>query len=65
MISQSPCRAGPKCAAPKFPKATGLEVLMESDEAGLCLVADAAHRSLYMFNHIEYDTAFAERRILA
>ncbi|NJM28944.1 MAG: homoserine O-succinyltransferase [Rhizobiales bacterium] len=34
----------------------GLEVLMESDEAGLCLIADAPHRSLYMFNHIEYDT---------
>jgi homoserine O-succinyltransferase len=35
---------------------SGLEVLMESDEAGLCLIADAPHRSLYMFNHIEYDT---------
>ncbi len=34
----------------------GLEVLMESDEVGLCLINDAAHRSLYMFNHIEYDT---------
>ena len=38
------------------PEKNGLEVLMESDEAGLCMVADAAHRSLYMFNHIEYDT---------
>lgn len=34
----------------------GLEVLMESDEVGLCLINDAAHRALYMFNHIEYDT---------
>ena len=34
----------------------GLSVLMESDEAGLCLIDDQAHRSLYMFNHIEYDT---------
>jgi homoserine O-succinyltransferase len=33
-----------------------LEVLMESDEAGLCLIADKPHHSLYMFNHIEYDT---------
>ena len=33
-----------------------LEILMESDEAGLCLISDPAHRSLYMFNHIEYDT---------
>jgi homoserine O-succinyltransferase len=40
-----------------LPDAPGLEVLMESDEAGLCLVSDAHHRSLYMFNHIEYDTA--------
>ena len=39
-----------------LPKDKGLEVLMESDEAGLCLIADAPHRSLYMFNHIEYDT---------
>ncbi len=38
------------------PESGGLEVLMESDEAGLCLIADAPHRSLYMFNHIEYDT---------
>ncbi len=33
-----------------------LEVLMESDEVGLCLINDAKHRSVYMFNHIEYDT---------
>ena len=41
----------------ELPPDAGLEVLMESDEAGLCLVADAPHRALYMFNHIEYDTA--------
>lgn len=39
-----------------LPKNAGLEVLMESDEVGLCLINDAAHRTLYMFNHIEYDT---------
>ncbi len=39
-----------------LPGGRGLEVLMESDEAGLCLINDPAHRSLYMFNHIEYDT---------
>jgi homoserine O-succinyltransferase/O-acetyltransferase len=38
------------------PKDAELEVLMESDDVGLCLINDAAHRSLYMFNHIEYDT---------
>lgn len=39
-----------------LPGDKNLEVLMESDEAGLCLINDAPHRSLYMFNHIEYDT---------
>ena len=40
----------------ELPKTKGLEVLMESEEAGLCFVADNPHRQLYMFNHIEYDT---------
>ena len=40
-----------------IPERPGLDILMESDEAGLCLIEDKAHRSLYMFNHIEYDTA--------
>ena len=40
----------------ELPKTKGLEVLMESEEAGLCFVADNPLRQLYMFNHIEYDT---------
>jgi len=39
-----------------LPADSGLDVLMESDEAGLCLLDDPAHRSLHMFNHIEYDS---------
>jgi homoserine O-succinyltransferase/O-acetyltransferase len=39
-----------------IPAGSGLAVLMESDEAGLCLLDDPAHRSLHMFNHIEYDS---------
>jgi homoserine O-succinyltransferase len=39
-----------------LPAGRSLEVLMESDEAGLCLINDPQHRSLHMFNHIEYDT---------
>jgi homoserine O-succinyltransferase len=39
-----------------LPGGRGLEVLMESDEAGLCMIAEEARRQLYMFNHIEYDT---------
>ena len=34
----------------------GFEVLMELEEAGICLIDDRPHRSLLMFNHIEYDT---------
>ncbi len=33
-----------------------LEMLMAADETGPCLIEDRAHRALYMFNHIEYDT---------
>ena len=39
-----------------LPGTGGLEVLVESDEAGLCLISDPERRSLHMFNHIEYDT---------
>ena len=35
----------------------GLVTLLGSDEVGPCLVEDAAHRALYIFNHFEYDTA--------
>ena len=33
-----------------------LEILMESDEMGVCLVHEKAHNRLYMFNHVEYDS---------
>jgi homoserine O-succinyltransferase len=36
--------------------ATGLRTLLGSDEVGPCLVEDAAHRALYIFNHFEYDS---------
>jgi homoserine O-succinyltransferase len=39
-----------------IPRDGGMTVLMESDEAGLCLLDDPVHRSLHMFNHIEYDS---------
>ncbi len=35
---------------------TGLEVLMESDETGACLVHEKFANRLYIFNHIEYDS---------
>ena len=34
----------------------GLDVLMESDETGPCLLAEPTGNRLYMFNHIEYDS---------
>lgn len=40
-----------------LPSDAGLTVLAESDETGLCLLDDPAHRMLHMFNHLEYDTA--------
>lgn len=40
----------------ELPPNKDLEVLMESDEVGLCLVNDPTKRQIYMFNHIEYDT---------
>jgi homoserine O-succinyltransferase len=39
-----------------IPPDSGMTVLMESEEAGLCLLDDPAHRALHMFNHIEYDS---------
>jgi len=41
----------------ELPKDAGLKVLMKAEETGLCMVEDPAHRALYMFNHIEYDTS--------
>jgi homoserine O-succinyltransferase len=40
----------------EVPSGRGLKVLMDSEEAGLCLLDDPAHRALHMFNHIEYDS---------
>jgi homoserine O-succinyltransferase len=33
-----------------------LEILMESEEMGLCLVHEKKGKRLYMFNHVEYDS---------
>ncbi|WP_116598521.1 homoserine O-acetyltransferase MetA [Primorskyibacter marinus] len=34
----------------------GLDILIDSAETGPCLVEDTAHRALYIFNHLEYDS---------
>ncbi|MEN9894515.1 MAG: hypothetical protein RIR97_367 [Pseudomonadota bacterium] len=33
-----------------------LEILMESEETGICIVSEARANRLYVFNHIEYDS---------
>ncbi|MCA0940901.1 homoserine O-succinyltransferase [Yangia mangrovi] len=37
-------------------EAAGLPVLIDSPETGPALVEDKAHRALYIFNHLEYDS---------
>ncbi|MEX0922575.1 MAG: homoserine O-succinyltransferase [Rhodovibrionaceae bacterium] len=38
-----------------LPSGRGIELLAESRQSGLCLLAEPATRNLYMFNHLEYD----------
>lgn len=35
---------------------SGLELLMKSDQTGVCLIAEKACNRLYIFNHVEYDS---------
>lgn len=39
-----------------LPADRGLELLMESDETGVCLIAEERCNRLYIFNHVEYDS---------
>jgi homoserine O-succinyltransferase len=39
-----------------IPELTGLHVLADSPDSGVCLVEDVPRRAVYMFNHLEYDT---------
>lgn len=39
-----------------LPPGSGLEVLAQSNAAGLCLLHEPRFRTVYMFNHLEYDT---------
>ena len=32
-----------------------LEILIDNDEIGVCMLGDRKHRALYMLNHLEYD----------
>jgi len=37
-------------------EAAGLQILLDSDQVGPGFVDDPAHRALYVFNHLEYDS---------
>ena len=37
-------------------EAAGLPILLHSEEVGPALVEDPAHRAIYIFNHLEYDS---------
>ncbi|CTQ34263.1 homoserine O-succinyltransferase [Jannaschia rubra] len=37
-------------------EAAGMKVLLGSEETGPCLIEDAAHRAIHIFNHFEYDS---------
>ena len=41
--------------AADLPVGRGLDILADSADAGLCLIADRERRATYMFNHLEYD----------
>ena len=41
---------------PQVDACAGLRTLIASDEVGPCLIEDAGHRALYVFNHFEYDS---------
>ncbi len=44
-----------------IPDKPGLHILADSPESGLCLMEDLTHRSVYMFNHLEYDVDTLQR----
>lgn len=47
-----------------LPAGAGVEILAASAESGLCLLQGEKGRSLYMFNHLEYDTDTLKREHL-
>lgn len=50
-----------ECRAEDVARVPGLEVLMNSDDTGLCIVHERKGNRLFVFNHIEYDsTSLAE-----
>lgn len=42
-------------------EAAGMNVLLGSEATGPCLIEDAAHRAIHIFNHFEYDSDTLQR----
>ncbi len=36
---------------------SGLEILIDSEDVGICMLDDPEHRALHMLNHLEYDVS--------
>ncbi len=53
---QIPVSRWTECRTSDIVKVPELEVLMESDETGVCIVHENECNRLYVFNHIEYDS---------
>lgn len=45
-------------------KVPGLDILVESEQTGLCLIQETAKRRFYMFNHLEYGANALRREYL-
>ncbi len=45
-----------ECRARDIEKHGSLRIVLESDEAGTCMVTDKALNAVYMFNHLEYES---------
>ncbi|MCF6303012.1 MAG: homoserine O-succinyltransferase [Devosiaceae bacterium] len=41
--------------ANSLPANSGLEILIDSDEVGICMLNDPKNRAIHMLNHLEYD----------
>jgi len=45
-----------ECRAKDIEKHGSLRIVLESDEAGTCMVTDRALNAVYIFNHLEYES---------
>ncbi len=53
---QIPVSRWTECRSPDIAAHANLQILMESDETGPCIVHEEKGNRLYVFNHIEYDS---------